>query len=141
MYADRHDSIETLALLETLTENKKMIRKILGVIAGYGIFVVSSLVFFNVSGQNPHAEATFEFQILTAVYGAVFSILGGYVLQLIARTKKLTTNYVLAIVIAAFATFSLIKADGSHWTQFVAIAIFAPVSVLGGFFYIVRKKK
>ncbi|HEY2347488.1 MAG TPA: hypothetical protein VGH64_00670 [Puia sp.] len=117
-----------------------MIRKILGIIAGYAIFVATSLALFKLSGQDPHGQATTGFQILTAIYGVVFSFLGGFVLQLIAKTKTLTLNYILALIIAGFATFSLIKADGSHWTQLLAIFIFAPASILGGLFYFKRNK-
>ena len=118
-----------------------MIKKILGVIIGYTIFVVTSLALFKFSGQNPHGEATTGFQILTIVYGIVFSFLSGLVLQLVAKPNNLALNYILAVIIAGFATFSLVKADGSNWTQLLAIFIFAPVSVLGGFFYIKRNKK
>jgi NAD/NADP transhydrogenase beta subunit len=119
----------------------KMLRKILGVFVGYAIFVATSLALFKLSGQNPHEQATISFQIFTAVYGVVFSFLSGLVLQLIAKTNTLTLNYILAVIIAGFATFSLIKAGGSNWTQLLAIFIFAPVSVLGGLFYLKRNKK
>ena len=116
-----------------------MIRKILSVVAGYAIFVVTSLLLFKLSGQKPHADPTNLFMVLTAVYGAVFSFLSGLVTQLIAQTKDLNINYILALIIAGFATFSFFKSDGNHWTQVLAIFIFAPVSVLGGLFYKKRK--
>ena len=115
-----------------------MLRKILGVIIGYAFFVVTSLALFKLSGQNPHEQATTNFQILTAIYGVVFSFLSGLILQFIAKTNILTLNYILAVIIAGFATFSLIKTDGRHWTQLLAIFIFAPISILGGLFYIKR---
>jgi hypothetical protein len=118
-----------------------MIRKVLGVIAGYAIFVASSLALFKLSGQNPHGgDATLGFKIITAVYGTAFSFLSGWVLQFIAKGQNITLNYILACIIAGFATFSLIKADGSHWTQWLAILIFAPASIAGGF-YITRNRK
>jgi hypothetical protein len=112
-----------------------MTRKILGIIVGYAIFVISSLLLFKVSGQTPHADATIRFMILTAAYGAVFSFISGFVSPFIAKTKDLKLNYVLAIIIAGFATFSFFKATGNHWTQLLAIFIFAPVSILGGRFW------
>jgi hypothetical protein len=117
-----------------------MIRKILSVIAGYAIFVVSSLALFKLSEQNPHGDTTTGFQILTAVYGATFSFISGLILQLIAKTRNLNLNYILAVIIAGFATFSFFKADGNHWTQLLAIFIFAPVSILGGLFYLRRRE-
>ncbi|MEO6358408.1 MAG: hypothetical protein ABIU77_06995, partial [Ferruginibacter sp.] len=65
--------------LPTLKFYKKMIRKIGGVIAGYAIFVASSLALFKLSGQDPHLQATTNFQILAAIYGATFSFLSGLV--------------------------------------------------------------
>ena len=118
-----------------------MIRKILSVIVGYAIFVVTSLALFKLSGQDPHRQATTNFQILTVFYGAFFAFLSGLVLQLIAKTKNLNLNYILAFIIAGFGTFSLIKSDGNHWTQLIAIFIFAPISILGGLFYNKRNNK
>jgi hypothetical protein len=118
-----------------------MIRKILSVIVGYAIFVVSSVAFFKLSEVNPHGEVNLTFQIITAVYGAVFSFLSGLVLQLIAPTRTLTLNYILACIIAGFAIVSLLTASGTHWTQLLAIVIFAPISISGGLVYIRRNRK
>ncbi|RZJ48158.1 MAG: hypothetical protein EOO44_21465 [Flavobacterium sp.] len=109
-----------------------MIKKVLSVVVGYAIFVVSSLLLFKVSGQKPHADATNIFIIFTAIYGALFSIIGGYFTQRISQAKNLNVNYILALIIAGFATFSLSKSEGNHWTQILAIVIFAPISILGG---------
>ncbi|HSD13038.1 MAG TPA: hypothetical protein VLB74_00165 [Flavobacterium sp.] len=117
-----------------------MIRNILGIIAGYAVFVATSLALFKLSGQNPHGQASISFQILAAIYGAFFSFLSGLVLNLFAKNTTLTSNFILAFIIAGFAAFSLIKADGSHWTQLLAVFIFAPVSIIGGLFYIKRNK-
>ncbi|RDC55507.1 hypothetical protein DU508_14565 [Pedobacter chinensis] len=113
-----------------------MIRKILGLIAGYFVFVITSLALFKASGNNPHADPTNIFVIFTAIYGILFSIVSGFVTQLIAKTKSLNINYILALIIAGFAAFSLFKSTGNHWTQILAIFIFAPVSILGGLFHI-----
>ena len=118
-----------------------MIRKIAGVLLGYAIFVVSALALFKLSGQAPHADPTIIFAILTAAYGAVFSFIAGLVAQLIAKTTDLKINYVLAFIMAGFAAFSLIKTNGNHWTQLLAIFVFAPASVLGAQFYLKHKQK
>lgn len=118
-----------------------MIKKILGVIAGYAIFAAASLALFKLSRVDPHEEPTTGFQVLTFIYGAAFSFLSGFILQLIARTKNLNLNFILAFVIAGFAIFSLIKSNGSHWTQLLAIVIFAPSSILGGYFFNNRNNK
>jgi uncharacterized membrane protein len=79
--------------------------------------------------------------ILTAIYGIAISFISGLITQLISRTKKLKVNYVLAFIIAGFASFSLLKSSGSHWTQLFAVFIFSPVSILGGFFINKRSGK
>ncbi|HEU4789142.1 MAG TPA: hypothetical protein VFS71_05615 [Flavobacterium sp.] len=117
-----------------------MIKQILGVIAGYAIFVISSVLLFRLSGVKPHSEASIAFMFLTFVYGTVFSFLSGLVTQSIAKTKNLKVNYILFVIMAGFATFSLFKSGGSSWTQLLAIFIFAPISILGGFFSIKKAK-
>lgn len=116
-----------------------MIRQVLGVIAGYFIFVASSLALFKFSGIEPHSEASALIMLLTAVYGALFSAVSGFVAQFIAKAKSLPVNYALAFIMTGFATFSYFKTGGSHWTQLLAIFVFAPVSVLGGWIYLRRR--
>lgn len=118
-----------------------MIRQILGIIVGYAIFVISSIFLFKFSEVNPHEKASKLFMVLTFVYGTIFSFISGLVTQLIAKTKNLKVNYVLFVIMAGFATFSLFKSGGSSWTQLMAIFVFAPVSVLGGLFWIKRIKE
>lgn len=118
-----------------------MIKSILGIIIGYAIFVATSLALFKFSGQKPHADTTIGFMILTIIYGAISSFLSGFVAQFISKSKELKVNYVLAFIIAGFATFSYFKSTGNHWTQICAIFIFAPVSILGGIFYNKRSQK
>jgi hypothetical protein len=116
-----------------------MIRKILAVIISYVIFAVSAVLLFNLTGQKPHTDAALNFKITTGIYGTCFSVLSGLILQLIARTKNLTLNFILTFIMAAFATMSLFTSGGSHWTQLFAIIIFAPSSILGGVIYLKRK--
>ena len=117
-----------------------MLRKVIAIITAYAIFVISALALFKVSGIAPHANPTIEFAIVTAMYGVVFSVFAGFVAQLIAQTTDLKLNYFLALLIVGFATFSLLKTEGNHWTQLLAIFIFAPASILGGLYYLKRKK-
>ena len=117
-----------------------MIRQISGVIIGYAIFVISYVFLFRFSEVNPHEEASKLFMVLTFVYGSVFSFISGLVAQLIAKSKSLKVNYVLFVIMAGFAAFSLFKSSGSSWTQLLAIFIFAPISILGGLFWIKRER-
>jgi hypothetical protein len=116
-----------------------MIQKILGVIAGYAIFAVTSLVLFKLSGQKPHADPSISFVIVTIIYGALFSLIAGIVAQIIPRANNLNVNYILAFIMAGFAAFSFFKSTGNHWTQLTAILVFAPVSILGGLLVLRRR--
>ncbi len=117
-----------------------MIRKIVSVVAGYAIFVVTSLALFKISGQDPHSNPSTYFLVITIIYGAVFSFIAGFVTQLIAKSK-LKLSFILGFIIAGFAAFSLLKSEGNHWTQMLAIFIFAPMSILGGLFRINRRRR
>ncbi|MFD2937906.1 hypothetical protein [Spirosoma flavum] len=139
-----YDWIKLTKLLATTVQNDfiiGMLKRIGGVVAGYALFVISSLLLFNLSGQKPHAQATTSFQMLTALYGIIFSFLSGLVVPLIAKVKTLKLNYMLGLIMASFAAFSFFKSEGSHWTQLLAIFIFAPFSVIGGMFWLKRVGK
>lgn len=110
----------------------RVLRTILGVIAGYAIFVISAILLFQLSGIAPHADASWSIIFLTVVYGIVFSLLGGFIAHGISGTQSLTVNYILALLMAGFAAFSLFKTSGNHYSQLAAIFIFAPASLLGG---------
>jgi ABC-type Fe3+-siderophore transport system permease subunit len=123
--------------ISAIFEEKTMLRKILAVIAGYMVFAISSVLLFTLSGHHPHQDAPFNFQLVTIAYGVFFSILAGAVVQLIAKQKSLTLNYILSFVMFALAGTSMALSGGSHWTQLLAMFAFAPVSIVGG--YIVSK--
>src|ERR1043166_6640537 len=109
-----------------------ILRNILAVILGYAVFVVSAALLFQLSGIDPHAEPATGFIVLSIIYGILFSFLGGLLTQLISRSGKLGINYVLAASIAGFAAYSLFKTTGNHYSQYAAIFLFAPASILGG---------
>ena len=110
-----------------------MARKILSVLAGYAVFAVSSVLLFKLTAQPPHQDAPITFKLVTIIYGAFFSVLAGFILQLIARQTKLTLNFILTLVIFLLAAISMLTSAGNHWTQLFAMFIFAPISVLGGY--------
>lgn len=110
----------------------RILRNVLGVICGYAIFVISALLLFRFAEIDAHAQPTTGIIVLVIGYGIVFSFLGGLLAQTIARQRTLTVNYSLAVVIAGFALFSLLKTSGNHYSQFAAIFCFAPASIAGG---------
>jgi hypothetical protein len=116
-------------------------RSIIAVIIGYATFVVTAVALFQLSGIDPHADPSLGFIILTIIYGMLFSLIGGFMTQLISKSGNLIANYALAGIITGFATFSLFKTTGNHYSQFAAIFLFAPTSILGGLIYLKKMKK
>jgi hypothetical protein len=118
-----------------------ILRNAFAVILGYATFVVSAVLLFQLSGIDPHADPSMGVLILVIVYGMIFSFAGGFLTQLISKTERLAINYVLAGLMAGFATFSLFKSTGNHYTQLAAIFLFAPSSILGGWACLLMGKK
>ncbi len=110
-----------------------MVRNSVGIIVGYAIFVFTSLTFFKLSSRAPHADPSISFAIITAIYGIICSFISGFAAKAISGSGKLTVNYILAFIIAGFAAFSFFKSEGNHWTQILAIFLFAPASIAGGY--------
>jgi hypothetical protein len=117
------------------------IRTILGVIAGYAIFVVSAVLLFQLAGVDAHADPSIGFMMIAIGCGIAFGFLGGLVAQLVGGSRKLTVNYILAAIMAGFAAFSWFKTAGNHYSQIAAVFLFAPASLFGGLFYIRRRSK
>jgi hypothetical protein len=118
-----------------------ILRNILSVMVGYATFVISAVLLFQLAGIDPHADPSMGRIVLVIAYGILFSCLGGFLTQLISKTRKLTLNYVLAAIIAGFAIFSLVKTTGNHYSQLAAVFLFAPASVLGGLIYLKKIKQ
>ncbi|MEO7992211.1 MAG: hypothetical protein ABI663_21855 [Chryseolinea sp.] len=118
-----------------------ILRNILAVLSGYALFVISAVLLFQLSGIDPHADPSLNIIILTIGYGLLFSFIGGLIAQLISKSGKLLINYILAGIIGGFATFSLLKTTGNHYSQLAAIFLFAPASILGGLTYLKKIKK
>ncbi len=117
-----------------------MLRNLFALITGYAIFVVTAVLLFQISGVDPHSDPSISFLVAVIACGMLSSITGGFVLQLISKDKKLTINYILALIIGGFAAFSYFKTTGNHYSQIAAILLFAPLSILGGYIAI-RKRK
>ena len=117
-----------------------MLRNILALVAGYAIFVIAAVLLFQISGMDPHSDPSAGFMAAVIACGILSSLTGGIVTQLISKHNTLTVNYLLALIIAGFASFSWFKTTGNHYSQIAAIFLFAPLSILGGYF-IPRKQK
>jgi uncharacterized membrane protein YhdT len=112
---------------------KSMIKKFAAVIAGYLVFALSAGLWFPLMGYQPHAAAPAWFELATAAYGVLFSLLAGWLTRCIGRS--FTLNYVLAGVMFLGAGLSLLLSGGDHWTQIMTLLLFTPAALFGGMLY------
>ena len=111
-----------------------MLRSIGAVVAGYLVVGISSVLFFRLSGRDPHAPAPAAFMIVSAIYGFLFSILAGYLAARIAGRLELLHAAVLACLAALIALLSLFAdlGRGAVWSEIVVLLFMAPAVMLGG---------
>ena len=110
------------------------LRSIGSVIAGYLLFAVSAFLFFQLSGQRPHATATPAVMAASIVVGVVAAFAGGFLAARLAGRKPLLHGVAVALVLAAGATASLASTigHGAIWSQLAALVLMAPAAALGG---------
>jgi hypothetical protein len=110
-----------------------MLRSVGAVVAGYVVFAVSAVLVFQLTGQNPHAEAPWTFELATIVWGAVFAMVGGYLAAHVSVRRPVAHGAAVAVVIALGAAASLLAdAGGARWSQVSALVVMAPCAWLGG---------
>jgi hypothetical protein len=113
----------------------RFLRGVAGVVVGYAVFAVSAGALFQLSGQDPHGEASIPFVILATLYGAAFALAGGYVSGWIAGRAPFTHGLIVACVLALGATASLFATLGKGyvWSQITALTAMAPAAAAGGY--------
>src|SRR5215510_13391809 len=98
-----------------------MLRSVGAVAAGYFVFAASAVLLFQLSGQEPHADAPVAFKIATIVWGAVFALVGGWLAAHVSAGRPATHAAVVAALIAAGATASILaRPSDAIWSQLSA---------------------
>jgi hypothetical protein len=110
------------------------VRTLLSVFAGYAIFVISAIVLFRVSGQDPHLEASTQFVIGSTLYGMFFAALAGYIATKLAKGVSPVPAIALCAIIAFLGGITLIMrpAGGPRWSQLATLVFIAPMALAGG---------
>lgn len=115
-----------------------LLRSIIAVLAGYVLFAAPSFAIFRITGQDPHAPATFSFMALSTLGGMVFAGIGGFVAGAIAGRRPTAHAIATALLLAAGATASLVHTLDQHaaiWSQLAALLLMAPSAVVGGWLW------
>ena len=109
-------------------------RSLMAILLGYAVFAVSAVALFAISGQDPHSPARASFMIVSILYGACFGVAAGFVAAWVARKAYFVHAFAVGCIIALGAAASLIArpGEGAFWTQFSAMLLFAPLTLLGG---------
>lgn len=119
------------------------LRSIGSVILGYLLFAVSAFLFFQLSGQRPHAPAAPAVMAASILVGIVGAFAGGYLAARLAGRKPLLHGVAVAVVLAVGAAVSLASTlgHGAIWSQLAALLLMAPSAVLGGWACARRKSR
>jgi hypothetical protein len=107
-------------------------RSIGGVFAGYLMFGLCSIAFFQLSNRTPEANPTPIFMTVSIVYGIVVAILAGWVTGRVVGHGETAHGIMLAFVIAVVALGSYLFAATFKWSEMLTMFVFAPMAVVGG---------
>ena len=110
-------------------------RSLLAILLGYAVFAVSAAALFTISGYDPHSPAPASFVIFAIAYGACFGVAAGFVAAWVARKAYFMHAFAVGCIIAMGAAVSMMArpGQGALWTQFSAMLLFAPLTLLGGY--------
>jgi hypothetical protein len=108
-------------------------RSLVAILLGYAVFAVAVGALFTISGYDPHSPARASFILLATAYGACFGVAAGFVAAWVARKAYFMHAFAVGCIIAIGAAISLIvrPGEGAFWTQFLAMPLFAPLTLLG----------
>ena len=115
-------------------------RTISGVIFGYLVFAVPSFLLFQVTHHNPHAAATIGFEATAIAYGMFFAFLAGYWGNMITGRRNNVVAVIIAVLLAAFAIFSMAM-KGVSWSPLWALILMTPSVLVGGYVQLKRRRR
>lgn len=109
------------------------LRSIGSVVLGYLLFALSALLFFQLSGQRPHAAASPSIMAASVLVGVIAAFAGGFLAARLAGRKPVVHGAAVAAILAVGAIVSLVSTlgHGAIWSQVAALALMAPSAVLG----------
>lgn len=112
-----------------------MVRSVLGIIAGYAVFLISSALLFHLTNRTPRDPAEIAFALFTVAYGSCFGLLAGQIAARIAARRQILHASIVAalVVLGALIAIFVDPRSGSPLTPICAILVVAPCVVIGGY--------
>lgn len=80
-------------------------------------------------------------KIAGIILGYIIFVVSALVLFKLSGKGPHADPTIIFAILTGFAFFSLIKTNGNHRTQLLAIFVFAPLAVFGGQFFLKNKQK
>jgi len=111
----------------------KILRTILGSVAGYLLSAVSSIVwFYSLTHHDPTLPASLAYIAASSLFGISFSLLAGFIGATIARGSERAAGQAIALLTLFFAAWSWWETPGyAHWAQAIAVVLMGPSAILG----------
>ena len=111
---------------------RPVLREVTAGLAGFLLFMAASVVLFHISGYDPYAEVSRNFQVTSIAYGVVFALISGYVTALLSPLSRVRPALMVALLIAVVAILSMLASDAVEaWSQMAALILMAPAVVFG----------
>lgn len=108
------------------------LRAVVAGVAGYGLFLVCSVLLFWLSGYDPHSAVSRPFQIFSIVSGIVFAFVSGYITAGISPEAPMLPAMMVALLIAVTSILSMmVSGSAEMWSQLSTLLLMAPTVVVG----------
>jgi hypothetical protein len=110
----------------------KALRVILAFLAGFTLAIAPAMKFIRYTHHNALNPASVQYIAIAAIFGVVFSLIGGFVSARIAPQQAHRVGDAIMYVILACACWNLYVSPGrDHWFTFIAILLMPPSVYFG----------
>jgi len=121
-----------------------ILRSIIAVVIGYLVLVFTNMAFVTLRFVKPVLTLGPMATIAVAVpYTFVCSLIGGYIVALVARRSEIKHAAILTGLMAAVTIISMIIAIAIEplWYKITYLVVMAPATIFGGYIRSRRKQK
>jgi len=111
-----------------------------GFVLGYLLFEVTWYLLFRVTNTDPYQPASISFGLSAIAFGLLFALVAGFVASLIGGRPHFIAAWLVGGLIAVSAIVVMIR-KGAAWPQVSALLFLAPGAVVGGYSYVLNRRK
>lgn len=111
-----------------------------GAVLGFLLFGLLWRGMFVVTNTGPHAPVGLIFEFCVIVFGLLFALLAGFLASFIGGRPHFAAAWIVGALVALTAIAVMIG-EGIAWPQVVALLFMAPAAVVGGWTYVLRRRR